>query len=166
MKSESAEAWGYALLLTRRVLTTSLAGVSEAQLHETTALGSLAGCVSDACRNEANLTWPEDLPPAQLDPPQTPVQFMYALVRYRAVTEEVLMNANDDTMQQEWWTTPKRLAQDPPQTLADSLQQLALMEFAAATKATMIRSQIDPTWLPQDGLTERAQNAIAAASGH
>ena len=91
---------------------------------------------------------------------------MYALVRYRAVTEEVLMNANDDTMQQEWWTTPKRLAQDPPQTLADSLQQLALMEFAAATKATMIRSQIDPTWLPQDGLTERAQNAIAAASGH
>ena len=163
MQSKSAEAWGYALLLTRRVLTTSLAGASESQLHEVTELGTLAGCVSDACRNEAELIWPEDLPSARLEPAQTPVEFMYALVRHRAVTEEILMRADEETMQQGWWTTAKRLAQDPPQSLAASLQQLALMEFAAATKASMIRSRIDAGYQPQPDLVERAQNAIAAA---
>ena len=61
MQSEAAEAWGYALLLTRRVLTTALAGASEAQLHQATAIGSLAECASEACAAEARLIWPEDL---------------------------------------------------------------------------------------------------------
>ena len=72
MKSDSAEAWGYALLLTRRVLTTALAGANEDQLHQPTPLGSLADCASEACTAEATLIWPEDLPAAQLAPPQTP----------------------------------------------------------------------------------------------
>ncbi|MDE2967820.1 MAG: hypothetical protein OXS30_10110 [Chloroflexota bacterium] len=163
MKSDSAEAWGYALLLTRRVLTTALAGASEDQLHESTPLGSLADCASEACTAEANLIWPEGLLPAQLDPPQTPVQVLYTLVRHRAVTEEILMRATDDTMQQAWWTRAKRLAQDPGQTLTESLQQLAMQEFASAVKATMIRTRIDTEWSPQLDLQERAQSAIAAA---
>ena len=65
MQSESAEAWGYALLLTRRILTTSLAGATEAQLHQLTPIGSLADCASEACAAEASLIWPEDLAPAQ-----------------------------------------------------------------------------------------------------
>ena len=60
MKSKSAEAWGYALLLTRRVLTTALAGATEDQLHQVTPLGSLADCASEACAAEAGLIWPED----------------------------------------------------------------------------------------------------------
>ena len=163
MKSEAAEAWGYALLLTRRVLTTSLAGATEAQLHQATPLGSLADCALESCTAEASLIWPEDLPPAQLDPPQTPVQVLYALVRHRAVTEEILMQASDETMQQAWWTRARRLAQDPEQTLTESLQQLALQEFASAVKATMIRTRIDTEWSPQLDLQERAQSAIAAA---
>lgn len=163
MKSDSAEAWGYALLLTRRVLTTSLAGATEAQLHQATPLGSLADCASDTCSAEAGLIWPEDLPPAQLDPPQTPVQVLYALVRHRAVTEEILMQATDEVMQQAWWTRARRLAQDPEQTLTESLQQLAMREFASAVKATMIRTRIDTEWSPQLDLQERAQSAIAAA---
>ena len=163
MKSDAAEAWGYALLLTRRVLTTALAGATEDQLHQPTPIGSLAECATDACTAEASLIWPEDLPPAQLDPPQTPVQIMYALVRHRAVTEEILMQATDETMQQAWWTRAKRLAQDPEQTLTDSLQELALNEFAIATKSANIRAQVDAEWSPQPELAERAQNAIAAA---
>ena len=54
---------------------------------------------------------------------------MYALVRHRAVTEEVLMGASDETMREVWWTRARRLAQDPEQTLTESLQQLALEEF-------------------------------------
>ena len=163
MKSDAAEAWGYALLLTRRVLTTALAGATEDQLHQPTPIGSLADCATDACTAEASLIWPEDLPPAQLDPPQTPVQILYALVRHRAVTEEILMQATDETMQQAWWTRAKRLAQDPEQTLAESLQELALNEFAVATKSVNIRAQVDAEWSPQPELAERAQNAIAAA---
>ncbi len=163
MKSDSAEAWGYALLLTRRVLTTALAGATEAQLHQPTPLGSLADSAAEACAAEANLIWPEDLPPAQLVPPQTPVQVLYALVRHRAVTEEILMQASDETMQQVWWTRARRLAQDPEQTLTVSLQQLAMQEFASAVKATMIRTRIDTEWSPQFDLQERAQSAIAAA---
>lgn len=163
MKSDSAEAWGYALLLTRRVLTTALAGATEDQLHCSTPIGSLADCAAEACTAEANLIWPEDLPPARLDPPQTPVQILYALVRHRAVTEEVLMQASDETMGQPWWTQPKRLAQDPEQTLTESLQQLAVQEFAIATKSANIRAQIDPEWSAQPELAERAQRAIAAA---
>ena len=163
MKSDAAEAWGYALLLTRRVLTTALAGATEDQLHQPTPIGSLADCATDACTAEASLIWPEDLPPAQLDPPQTPVQILYALVRHRAVTEEILMQATDETMQQTWWTRAKRLAQDPEQTLAESLQELALNEFAVATKSVNIRAQVDAEWSPQPELAERAQNAIAAA---
>ena len=163
MKSESAEAWGYALLLTRRVLTTALAGATEEQLHQPTPIGSLADCAAEACTAEANLIWPEDLPPAQLDPPQTPVQILYALVRHRAVTEEILMEASDETMQQAWWTRPKRLARDPEQTLTESLQELALGEFAIATRSAQIRAQVDPEWSAQPELAERAQSAIAAA---
>ena len=163
MQSDVAEAWGYALLLTRRVLTTALAGATEQQLHQPTPLGSLADCASEACTVEAALIWPEDLPPAQLDPPQTPVQVLYALVRHRAVTEEILMQATDEIMQQVWWTRARRLAQDPEQTLTESLQQLAMQEFAAAVKATMIRTRIDPSWQSQEELQQRAQSAIAAA---
>ena len=163
MKSDSAEAWGYALLLTRRVLTTALAGATEDQLHCSTPIGSLADCAAEACRAEANLIWPEDLPPARLDPPQTPVQILYALVRHRAVTEEILMQASDATMQHPWWTRGKRLAQDPEQTLTESLQQLAVQEFAIATRSANIRAQIDPEWTAQPELAERAQRAIAAA---
>ncbi|MDE2746569.1 MAG: hypothetical protein OXI41_11385 [Chloroflexota bacterium] len=163
MKSDAAEAWGYALLLTRRVLTTALAGATEEQLHRPTPIGSLADCAAEACSAEADLIWPEDLPPARLEPPQTPVQILYALVRHRAVTEEVLMQASDETMQQAWWTRGKRLAPDPEQTLTESLQQLAVQEFASAVKATMIRTQIDAEWSPQLDLQERAQSAIAAA---
>lgn len=163
MKSNAAEAWGYALLLTRRVLTTALAGATEAQLHQPTPIGSLADCATDAYTAEAHLIWPEDLPPAQLEPPQTPVQILYALVRHRAVTEEILMQATDDAMQQHWWTTAKRLAQDPGETLTDSLQQLAMREFAVATKAANIRAQIDAKWSQQPELAERAQQAIADA---
>ena len=163
MKSYAAEAWGYALLLTRRVLTTALAGATEDQLHQPTPIGSLADCATEACTAEASLIWPEDLPPAQLDPPQSPVQIMYALVRHRAVTEEILMQATDETMQQAWWTRAKRLAQDPEQTLTDSLQELALNEFAIATKSANIRAQVDAKWSPQTELAERAQSAIAAA---
>ena len=147
----------------RRVLTTALAGATEDQLHQPTPIGSLADCATDACTAEASLIWPEDLPPAQLDPPQTPVQILYALVRHRAVTEEILMQATDETMQQAWWTRAKRLAQDPEQTLAESLQELALNEFAVATKSVNIRAQVDAEWSPQPELAERAQNAIAAA---
>ena len=163
MKSDAAEAWGYALLLTRRVLTTALAGATEDQLHQPTPIGSLADCATEACTAEASLIWPEDLPPAQLDPPQSPVQIMYALVRHRAVTEEILMQATDETMQAAWWTRAKRLAQDPEQTLTESLQELALNEFAIATKSANIRAQVDAKWSPQPELAERAQSAIAAA---
>ena len=163
MKSDAAEAWGYALLLTRRVLTTALAGATEEQLHQPTPIGSLADCATEACSAEASLIWPESLPPAQLDPPQTPVQIMYALVRHRGVTEEILMQATDETMQQAWWTRAKRLAQDPEQTLTESLQDLALNEFAIATKSANIRAQVDAKWSPQPELAERAQKAIEAA---
>ena len=163
MKSDAAEAWGYALLLTRRVLTTALAGAAEAQLHQPTPIGSLADCAAQACADEARLIWPEDLPAAQLDLPQTPVQILYALVRHRAVTEEVLMQASDETMQSPWWTQARRLAQDPEQSLAGSLQELALGEFATATKAANIRAQIEPEWQSQPELAQRAQSAIAAA---
>ena len=163
MQSDAAEAWGYALLLTRRVLTTALAGATEDQLHQPTSIGSLADCAGEACAAEASLIWPEDLPPAQLDPPQTPVQILYTLVRHRAVTEEILMQATDESMSQSWWTRAKRLTQDPEQTLTGSLQELALNEFAIATKSANIRAQIDPDWSPQPELAERAHTAIAAA---
>ncbi len=167
MKSDTAEAWGYALLLTRRVLTTALAGITEQLLHQPTPIGSLADCASQACAAEASLIWPEELPLPTLGPPQTPVQILYTLVRHRAVTEEILMRASDDTMQQVWWTRAKRLAQDPEQTLTESLHQLAREEFALATKAVNIRAQIDPAWEPQPELAERAQRAQrAVAAAH
>ena len=163
MKSDAAEAWGYALLLTRRVLTTALSGVSEAQLHCAAPLGTLADCVAEACAAEAGLVWPETLPPAQLDPAQTPVQALYALVRHRAVTEEVLMQATDAAMRQVWWTRAGRLAQDPPRPLTESLRQLAERELAVAIRSADIRAQIDPDWSAQPELAERARQAITTA---
>ncbi len=163
MKSDAAEAWGYALLLTRRVLTTALAGATLEQLHQPTPLGSLADCAVEACAVEASLIWPEQLPPAQIEPPHTPVQILYALVRHRAVTEEILMQATDETMHQVWWTRARRLAQDPGQTLTESLQQLALEEFVIASRSANIRAQLDPEWSAQPELGQRAQQAIADA---
>ena len=164
MQSEAAEAWGYALLLTRRVLTTALAGATNEQLHELTALGSLAECAAATCAQEARLIWPEDLPPASLGPPQSQMEILYALVRHRGVTEELLMDATDEQMTAPHWTAAMRLAEDPETTLTQCLQQLAMSEFASAVKATMIRSRIDPAWEAQLELQERAQAAIGAAA--
>ncbi len=151
------------MLLTRRVLTTALGSVTEAQLHCETPIGERADCAAESCATEASLIWPEALPPAQLDPPQTPVQVLFALVRHCAVTEEVLMQqAADETMQQVWWTRARRLAQDPAQTLAESLRQLAMQEFEIATKLAEIRAQIDPDRSAQPELAERAREEIAA----
>ena len=76
------------------------------------------------------------------------------------------MDASDETMQSAWWTRARRLAQDPAADApTESLQELALREFAVATKAANIRAQIDVEWSRQPELVERAQAAIGAARG-
>ena len=166
MPSAQAEAWGYALLLTRRVLTTSLAGLDGDRapyLHEITPEGSLIEQAQEICAREAWWTWPADLPPARLDPPSTLVETLYALVRHRAVTEEILMRAEDATLAQDWPTAARSYAGEPPVTLGAALRRLAEEELATARRAASIRGSVDADWSPQPELVERAESALAAA---
>ena len=166
MNSAAAEAWGYALLLTRRLLTTALAGADEDMLHQPTPHGSLADCARQACADEAALLWPRALPPARLDPPQTRVELLYALVRHRAVTEELLMQATDAALQQPHPTRASDLAQDIPPTLQQALAELAARELHLAQQATTIRQHHEPAHNPQPDLPERTARAVAAAQLH
>ena len=166
MPIPDAEAYGYALLLTRRQLTQALAGAPEAMLDRPTPdagaePATLRACAERSCQRERWWLWPRELPPPRLPPPENLSDTLYALVRHRTPTEEVLMTATADDLAAAWYTADRQAVTPRRISLADSLRALAEEELELGATALNLRAALDPHWSEPPDLRERAAAAVA-----
>jgi len=168
VSAPDAEAYGYALLLTRRLLTQALAGADdglldhrpsdEATAGETT---TLRACAQRACERERWWIWPRELPAPQLPPPSNLADLLYALVRHRTPTEELLMTAEADDLAAAWYTAARQAVTPKRISLADSLHSLAREELQIGNAALDLRAALEPNWSEPPDLRQRAAAAVA-----
>ncbi len=163
-----AEAYGYALLLTRRLLTQALAGTDGDILDRRPSDGvddgeppTLRACAERACERERWWIWPRELPVPQLPPPSNLADLLYALVRHRTPTEELLMSAEADDLAAAWYTAARQAVTPRRISLADSLHALAREELQIGNAALDLRAALDPNWSEPLDLRERAAAAVA-----
>ena len=168
MSAPDAEAYGYALLLTRRLLTQALAGAAADILDRRPSDGAAAGtpttlraCAERACERERWWIWPRELPVPQLPPPQNLADLLYALVRHRTPTEELLMSAEADDLAAAWYTADRQAVTPRRISLADSLHALAREELEIGNAALDLRAALDPNWSEPPDLRQRAAAAVA-----
>ena len=126
MSDLDAEAYGYALLLTRRTLTQALAGapielLSRPAAVATGELTTLQACAVRSCSRERWWVWPRELPLPKLPEPSSLADLLYALVRHRAVTEELLMTATADDLAAVWHTLTRHAVTPKPISFATAL---------------------------------------------
>ena len=169
MPAPDAEAYGYALLLTRRLLTQALAGAADDLLDRrlSKAAGddskpaTLRACAERACERERWWIWPRELPVPQLPPPSNLADLLYALVRHRTPTEELLMSAEAGDLAAAWYTAARQAVTPRRISLADSLLALAREELELGNAALELRAALDPNWSEPPDLRERAAAAVA-----
>ena len=168
MSAPDAEAYGYALLLTRRLLTQALAGADGGILDRRPSDGvddgeppTLRACAERACERERWWIWPRELPVPQLPPPQNLADLLYALVRHRTPTEELLMSAEAGDLAAAWYTAARQAVTPRRISLADSLHALAREELQIGNAALDLRAALDPNWSEPPDLRERAAAAVA-----
>ena len=168
MPAPDAEAYGYALLLTRRLLTQALAGAGDAMLDRRPSAAAddskpatLRACAERACERERWWIWPRELPVPQLPPPENLSDLLYALVRHRTPTEELLMSAEPGDLAAAWYTAARQAVTPRRISLADSLHALAREEFELGNAALDLRAALDPHWSEPPDLRERAAAAVA-----
>lgn len=170
MPAPDAETYGYALLLTRRLLTQALAGAAPDILarpldhlapNADGELPTLRACAERACQRERWWLWPRELPPPQLPPPANLSDLLYALVRHRTPTEEVLMTATADDLAAAWYTADRQAVTPKRISLADSLRALAEEELELGAAALDLRAALDSQWSEPSDLRERAAAAVA-----
>ena len=169
MSAPDAEAYGYALLLTRRLLTQALAGAAAELLDRRPSATSaddgetttLRACAERACERERWWIWPRELPVPQLPPPQNLADLLYALVRHRTPTEELLMTAEADDLAAAWYTAARQAVTPRRISLADSLHALAREELQIGNAALDLRAELDPNWSEPPDLRQRAAAAVA-----
>ena len=174
MPAPDAETYGYALLLTRRLLTQALAGAAPDILDRPLdrppdrlgpnadgELPTLRACAERACQRERWWLWPRELPPPQLPPPANLSDLLYALVRHRTPTEEVLMSATAADLAAAWYTADRQAVTPRRISLADSLRALAEEELEIGAAALNLRAALDPHWSEPLDLRERAAAAVA-----
>lgn len=169
MPAPDTEAYGYALLLTRRLLTQALAGATDELLDRRPPAASaddgepptLRACAERACERERWWIWPRELPVPQLPPPSNLADLLYALVRHRTPTEELLMTAEADDLAAAWYTAARQAVTPRRISLADSLHALAREELAIGNAALDLRAALDPHWSEPPDLRQRAAAAVA-----
>ena len=134
------EARGYALMATRRALTQTLAGLDDVALWQPIAgVESLGGLAREAWQQEFYWLWPPEIPPPSIDaePPLTGV--LYALVRHRGVTEEMLMRSEDADLNRVYVSESRMREDAEPRTLAAILDAVMQGELFAAGQAQTLR---------------------------
>ena len=134
---------GAALLAVRRALTQSLVDLPDGALWRSHADGgpSIAATVLAAAAREGEAFWPPDLPSPALPARPALVGVFYALVRYRAVTEEVLMGATDADMVRPYRSAAVRRQAFPAQTLESVLADVMASELAATARVRHLRGR-------------------------
>ena len=161
------EARAYGLMTTRRALTQALAGLSVDQLWAPIAESgrSMGAIARSAWEQEAFWLWPPEIPPPQLDQSPALEGLLYALIRHRAVTEELLMGCSDDDLDRIYVSRARGGAKDgadhEPTTLGAILESMMRDELFAAAEAATLRRLIDPSWAGNREACDNAAEAVA-----
>ena len=134
---------GAALLAVRWALTQSLAHLPEAALWRSPRDGgpSIAATVLAAAAREGEAIWPPDLPLPALQARPTLVGVLYALARYRTVTEEALMSAKDTDLLRPYRSAAVQREALPARTLASLLVDVMTSELAATARVRTLRGR-------------------------
>ncbi len=156
------EARAYALMATRRAFTQSLAGLDEALLWRPVAgAESLGALARQTWEQEAYWLWPPEIPAPAIDDQPSLVGVMYALVRHRGVTEEMLMRSEDGDLDQVYVSEARMREDAAPRALGEILDEILRNELYAAGRGQALRSVIEPDWA---GAREAWDNAVEAVA--
>jgi hypothetical protein len=157
------EAHAFALFAARRALTQTLVGLTDAQLWAPGRDGRSPGAIARAAWDrEFHWLWPPDMDAPPLPATPSLVEALYALVRHRAVSEELLMAASDADLERPHLS---RATRDAPRSLAEALRFVARAELADAERLAVDRRARDPGWAGADELLTRTRAAVADAAG-
>ena len=154
------EAHAFALFAARRTLTQTLVGLTDAQLWVEGRDGRSPGAIVRAAWDrEFHWLWPPDMDGPPLPATPSLVEALYALVRHRAVSEELLMAASDADLER---PHVSRATRDAPHSLA------AVLTFVAAggvggrrMPGRPIGGRWNPDWPGVDELLTRTRAAVA-----
>ncbi|MCZ6708052.1 MAG: hypothetical protein O7A71_08930 [Chloroflexi bacterium] len=157
------EARAYGLLVVRRTLTQSIANLTTDLLWrppvaDTLSLGDLA---REAWQREAHWLWPPEIPAPTLEERPGVRGTMYALVRVRAVTEEMLMQVSDEALDRVYVSQARSHEGDEPTTLATILDTIMHADLYVAAQMQTLRSLLEPGW---PGVRESWDNAVEAVA--
>ena len=93
--------------------------------------------------------------------PSSLADLLYALVRHRAVTEELLMTATADDLAAVWHTLTRHAVTPKPISFATALCSLAEEELEIGATALDLRAALDPAWSEPAEIRDRAAAAVA-----
>lgn len=156
------EARGYALMATRRALTQTLAGLDDAALWQPIAgVDSLGGLAREAWEQEFYWLWPPEIPAPRIDPEPPLTGVLYALVRHRGVTEEMLMRSEDTDLDKVYVSESRMREDAEPRKLSSILDAVMQGELFAAGRAQTLRLVLEPGW---EGSRESWDNAVEAVA--
>lgn len=158
------ESRGHALLLTRRALTQSLIGLPErhAWSRPASATFSIGEVTREVWRREAYWLWPPELPAPRLEERPDVVGLLYALLRHRAVTEELLMRSSDADLDRVYVSEARLEEGAEPRPLGAILDTIIRGELYAAVQTATLRCLQQPDW---PGIGEAWDAAAEAALG-
>ncbi len=155
------EARAFGLLQARRALTQALTGLAESDLWRAVDGLSAGAIAREAWQDEGDWVWPAHLPPPDLEPQPGLRGVFYALVRYRAVTENLLLAARDADLDRPYASQATRTAGRSAPMLAWILDHLMAADLDRAARLQAWRRRLQPDW---PGITPELERARAAAA--
>ena len=157
------EARGYALLLARRALQETLAGLPEDLLWR--APGEASPSIGEIARGvwtrELYWIWPADSPPPTLEERPGLAGVLYGLVRLRGVTEELLMRSSDADLEAPYVSDMRAQDGSDPRTLGWIVEELVRGELFDTAQLHYLRGLWQPEWIGAREMWDRAAAALS-----
>ncbi len=157
------EARAHAFFLVRRAFMQSLMGLRDSDVWRTPGGGaaSVGEIVRSAWLREWRWLWPPETPAPELDERPNLAGLLYALGRYRAVTEELLRGADDNALDRVYVSQARRHDGAEPRTLGWILDEVMRNELYDAAQVNYLRSLWQPEWDGAQEIWLRAATAFA-----
>lgn len=158
------EARAFALMATRRALTQCLAGLEDGRFWQPVggepALGEV---VREVWEREAYWLWPPEVPGPAIPEHPSVTEAMYALVRHRGVTEELLMRSTDADLDRIYVSDARQQEDAEPATLRWALDRVLFGDLHDAARMSALRLVVEPGWGGAREAWDNAAEAVAAS---
>lgn len=157
------EARGYALLLARRALQETLSGLPEALLWK--APGEASASIGEIARaawtREMYWIWPQGALAPELEERPSLAGVLYGLVRFRGVTEELLMRSSDADLDRPYVSDMRSQDGSEPRTLDWIVAELIRSELFDTAQLQYVRGLWQPEWFGARETWDRAAEFLS-----